>query len=182
MAGMIETDRLLLRRWRDDDVAPMTAINSDPDVMRWIGDGSTRGEQETRARIEAIEREWDSAGFGLFAVEVRATGQLAGFAGLAVPRFLPEILPAVEIGWRLGKPFWNQGIGTEAARAALRFGLVDRDLARIVSIAQAGNHASERIMAKLGMRLERETTDLTCRRAVRVWEISQADYLAGQPG
>jgi RimJ/RimL family protein N-acetyltransferase len=99
-----------------------------------------------------------------------------------VPYFLPEILPAVEIGWRLGRPFWNQGIGTEAARAALRFGLIDRDLERIVSIAQAGNDASERIMAKLGMRLERETTDQTCTREVRVWEITRDDYLAGQPG
>ena len=182
MAVMLETDRLLLRRWRDDDVAPMTAINSDPHVMRWIGDGSTRDEQETRSRIRAIEREWDAVGFGLFAVEIRATGQLAGFAGLAVPYFLPEVLPAVEIGWRLGRPFWNQGIGTEAARAALRFGLIDRDLARIVSIAQVGNDASERIMAKLGMRVERETTDRTCTREVRVWEITRDEYLAGQPG
>ncbi len=175
----IDTPRLVLRRWRDDDIAPMTAINADPQVMRWIGDGSTRDEQRTRAGITACEHEWDTKGFGLFAVEVRATGELAGFTGLSVPDFLPEVMPAVEIGWRLGRQFWGQGIATEAARAALRFGLVHCELERIVSIAQVGNSASERIMAKLGMHLERETVDPTCGRPVRVHEITRADYVSG---
>ena len=73
----------------------------------------------------------NSGGFGIFAVQVRATGELAGMTGLAVPRFLPEVMPAVEIAWRLGRPFWNQGIATEAARAALDFGLTGRGLDRI---------------------------------------------------
>jgi RimJ/RimL family protein N-acetyltransferase len=81
-------------------------------------------------------------------------------------------MPTVEIGGRLGRPFWGQGLTTEAALAALRFGLIDRGLKRIVSIAQVGNDASERIMAKLGMRLDRETVDPTCNRPVR------ADYMA----
>ena len=177
------TPRLMLRRWREDDVAPMSAINADPQVMRWIGDGSIRDERQTKAGIEACEREWDRHGFGLFALELRATGELIGFTGLAVPEFLPEVMPAVEIGWRLGCPFWGQGLATEAARAALRFGLIDRGLDRIVSMAQAGNDASERIMGKLGMGLERETVDPTCNRPVRVYAITKADYVsAGQGG
>jgi RimJ/RimL family protein N-acetyltransferase len=168
----IETPRLVLRRWGSGDVTPMSAINADPEVMRWIGDGSVRTEQQTRAAIEAIEHEWDSHGFGLFAVEVRATGELAGFTGLSVPDFLPEVMPAVEIGWRLGQAFWGQGIATEAARAALGFGLADRGLERIISIIQTGNNASERIAAKLNMHLERETVAPTCRRPVRVYEIT----------
>jgi RimJ/RimL family protein N-acetyltransferase len=106
----------------------MSAINADPQVMRWIGDGSIRDERQTKAGIGACEREWDRHGFGLFALELRATGELIGFTGLAVPEFLPEVMPAVEIGWRLGRPFWGQGLATEAARAALRFGLIDRGL------------------------------------------------------
>ena len=177
----ISTPRLVLRRWREDDVTPMSAINADSEVMRWIGDGSIRDEQQTRAGIEAWEHEWDRHGFGLFALELRTTGELIGFAGLAVPGFLPEVMPAVEIGWRLGHPFWGRGLATEAARVALRFGLIDRGLERIVSIAQVGNDASERIMDKLGMRLERETVDPTCNRRVRVHAIRKADYLsAGQ--
>jgi len=173
----------MLRRWREDDIAPMSAINADPQVMRWIGDGSMRDERQTKAGIEACEREWDRHGFGLFALELRATRELIGFTGLAVPEFLPEVMPAVEIGWRLGCPFWGQGLATEAARAALRLGLIDRGLERIVSIAQVGNAASERIMGKLGMRLEREMVDPTCHRPVRVHAITKADYIsAGQGG
>ena len=169
----IETTRLVLRRWSEHDVAPLATINADPEAMRWIGDGSTRTEQQTRASIEAWERHWDTQGFGLFAVEVRATGELAGLVGMAVPSFLPEIMPAVEIAWRLGRSFWGQGLATEAARAAMRFGLADGGLERIVSIVQVGNDASERIMVKLGMRLERETIDPATRRPLRVYEITR---------
>jgi RimJ/RimL family protein N-acetyltransferase len=178
----ISTPRLVLRRWREDDVTPMSAINADPEVMRWIGDGSVRDEQQTRAGIVAWEREWDRRGFGLFALELRTDGELIGFAGLAVPEFLPEVMPAVEIGWRLGRRFWGRGLATEAARAALRFGLIERGLQRIVSIAQVGNDASERIMGKLGMRLDREMVDPTCDRPVRVHAITRAQYLAACPG
>ncbi len=154
----------------------MSAINADPEVMRWIGDGSVRDEQQTRAGIEAWEHQWDRA-FGLFALELRGTGELIGFTGLAVPEFLPEVTPAVEIDWRLGRHFWGRA-RPEAARAALRFGLIDRGLERIVSIVQVGNNASERIMDKLDMQLELETVDLTCGRPVRVHEITKAQYLS----
>ncbi len=178
----ISTPRLVLRRWREDDVAPMSAINADPEVMRWIGDGSVRDEQQTKAGIEAWERQWDQRGFGMFALQLRATGELIGFTGLAVPEFLPEVMPAVEIGWRLGRPFWGRGLATEAAAAALRFGLIDRHLDQIISIAQVGNDASERIIGKLGIRLARETVDPTCDRPIRVHAITRAQYLAADPG
>jgi RimJ/RimL family protein N-acetyltransferase len=183
MAGVISirTARLVLRRWREDDVTPMSAINADPEVMRWIGDGSVLDEQQTKAAIEGWERQWNRHGFGLFALELPATGELIGFTGLAVPEFLPEVLPAVEIGWRLGRPFWGLGLATEAARAALRFGLIDCGQEQILSIAQVGNDASERIMGKLGMRLERETVHPACGRPVRVHAISKTQYLAAGP-
>lgn len=167
------TPRLLLRRWREADIAPMTTINSDPEVMRWIGDGSVRDQEEqTRSSLALWEHGWETEGFGLFAVEVRATGELAGFTGLSVPHYLPEVLPAVEIGWRLGRPFWGRGLATEAARAALDFGLGERGLERIVSIVQVGNDASERVMNKLGMRVERGTVDPACGRPVRVHAVT----------
>ncbi|MFC3493940.1 GNAT family N-acetyltransferase [Glycomyces rhizosphaerae] len=169
---VLETPRLILRRWREEDVAPMAAINADPDVMRWIRDGSVRDERQTRDGIKAWEREWETEGFGLFALEERATGQMVGFTGLAVPRFLPELLPAVEVGWRLGSVHWGQGLATEAATAVVRFGFEERGLERIVSVAQVGNDASERIMVKLGMRLFHETVSPGSGRRVRVFELS----------
>ncbi|MFG2503158.1 GNAT family N-acetyltransferase [Streptomyces sp. NPDC048441] len=170
---LILTPRLVLRRWREADIAPISAISSDPEVMRWIGDGSVHdGVEQTRSTVAGWEHGWETEGFGLFAVEVRATGELAGFTGLAVPHYLPEVLPAVEIGWRLGRSFWGQGLATEAARAALDFGFTDRGLQRIVSIAQVGNDASERIMNKLGMCVERATLDPYCGRAIRVHALN----------
>ncbi|MFF2619486.1 GNAT family N-acetyltransferase [Kitasatospora sp. NPDC058046] len=173
----LETPRLILRRWREEDVAPMAAVNADPEVMRWIRDGSVRDEQQTRDGIRAWEAEWEARGFGLFAVEIRSTGELAGFTGLSVPSYLPEVLPAVEVGWRLGRAHWGWGLATEAAAAAVRFGFEERGLERIVSIAQVGNDASERIMTKLGMRLDRETVNPTGGRRVRVFALSADQYV-----
>lgn len=168
---LIETDRLSMRRWQASDVQTMSRINADPAVMQWIGSGSIADENRTRQAIGAWEAEWQDEGFGLFAVERRGTRRLLGFTGLSVPAFLPEVLPAVEIGWRLDRAAWGQGIATEAARAVLEFGFAQRRLERIVSIAQVGNGASLRIMAKLGMRHERTTVDPTCGRTVEVHEI-----------
>lgn len=87
----------------------MAEINADPEVMRWIGDGSVRDLEETAEDIERWEEEWDDEGFGLFAVELLGSGELIGFAGLSVPEFLPELAHEVEIGWRLARPFWGRG-------------------------------------------------------------------------
>ena len=171
----LTTSRLLLRRWREDDLPAMAAINADPEVMRWIGDGTPIDDEATAAATARSEQHWETHGFGLFAVEIRATGQLAGFTGLNTPYSLPEVLPAVEIGWRLGRRYWGQGIATEAARAALDFGFTDRRLDRVVSIHQLGNDASGRIMQKLGMQLYREITDNRGRR-VRIYAIGRDEY------
>ncbi|MGW1542190.1 GNAT family N-acetyltransferase [Streptomyces sp. NPDC002309] len=154
----IRTPRLLLRRWHDDDLVPMADINADPRVMRWIGDGSTRDLERTAEDIERWEEEWDEEGFGLFAVELLASGELAGLTGLSVPEFLPEVLPAVAISWQLGSQFWGQGYASEAAHATLEFALQDRGLDHVVGINRVGDEASENVLRKLGMTPDRETT------------------------
>nr|ACX83639.1 unknown [uncultured soil bacterium V167] len=172
----IRTPRLILRRWTDDDLVPMAEINADPEVMRWIGDGSVRDLEETAEDIERWEEEWDEEGFGLFAVELIASGELIGFAGLSVPEFLPEVLPAVEIGWRLGRPFWGQGYASEAAHAALEFALQDRGLDRVVGIAHISNTASENVMRKLGMSPERDVNHPVFGVPLRVYAIDLTEY------
>ncbi|MFB6632218.1 GNAT family N-acetyltransferase [Streptomyces sp. NPDC056362] len=174
----ILTPRLLLRRWNDDDLVPMAEINADPEVMRWIGDGSVRDLEETAEAIERYEEEWDEEGFGLFAVEILGSGELIGFAGLSVPDFLPEVLPAVEIGWRLGRPYWGQGYASEAAHAVLEFALQDRGLDRVIAIAHPGNRASENVMRKLGMVPERETSHPVLGLPLRVHAIDLTEYTA----
>ncbi|MEV7796942.1 GNAT family N-acetyltransferase [Streptomyces sp. NPDC087512] len=153
----IRTPRLLLRSWRDDDLIPMADINADPRVMRWIDDGSVRDLDRTAEDIERWEEEWDEEGFGLFAVELLASGELIGFTGLSVPEFLPEVMPAVAISWRIGSQFWGQGYASEAAHATLEFALQDRGLDRVIGINRTGDNASENVIRKLGMAPERET-------------------------
>lgn len=165
----ITTDRLLLRRWKPEDHAPFAAICADPDVMRHIGTGATRTAAEAAQSIRSFEKEWAERGFGLFAVESRDSGDLLGFTGLSWPSFLPEILPSVEIGWRFSKAHWGKGYASEAAAAALSFGVNELALADIVSICQIENAASARIMRKLRMVHDRRTLDPTCARAVDVY-------------
>lgn len=165
----IKTGRLLLRRWRDDDLEPFADMCSHPEVMRYIGSGASRTRAQAQASIEAYERGWKENGFGLFAVERLEDRRFLGFTGLSEPSFLPEIMPAVEIGWRLARQSWGKGYASEAALAALDFGLTKRGLREIVGVYQAENHASGRIMQKLGMHFDRETIDPTCGRLVRVY-------------
>ena len=169
------TARLRLRRWREADVGAMAAINADPEVMRWIGDGSVFDHAATTAEIAAFEQVWQSYGFGRFAVEIRDTGDLAGFTGMAIPEDVPDVMPAVEIGWRLGRPYWGRGLATEAAQAALQFAFTGGGLDRVVGIHVVGNDSSARVMLKLGMHFERETSDIVYGRALHVYAINRGE-------
>ncbi len=170
-ATSLETPRLLLRRWQDQDLDGFAAVNAQPEVMRYIHDGRTLDRAATAERLATYQRHWDEHGFGLYAVEVKETGELAGFTGLAVPTFLPEIMPAVEIGWRLGRAYWGRGLATEAARCVVAHARAGLGLRRLVSIHVVGNEASARVMVKLGMTLERETVQPDTGREVRVYAM-----------
>ncbi|MEZ0066294.1 RimJ/RimL family protein N-acetyltransferase [Streptacidiphilus sp. MAP12-20] len=174
----LKTQRLLLRGWRDDDLDALAAIYADPEVMRYIRDGSVHDRAGTAAALTRMREMWAERGFGLFAAEELESGTLVGWVGLAVPTFLPEVLPAVEIGWRLARPYWGRGFATEGARVALRFGFEEAGLDRVVSICHPDNTASERVMTKLGLRLERETVVPAHGGRVRVLAISREEYAA----
>jgi RimJ/RimL family protein N-acetyltransferase len=147
---VIRTERLILRRWRDADRAPFAALNADPEVMRHMPAVLTRaGSDELAARIDG---HFDRHGFGLWAVEVVASGDFVGFVGLAVPRFEAAFTPCVEIGWRLARAAWGHGYATEAARASSRHGFEVLGLAEIVSFTSVGNAASRAVMERIGMR------------------------------
>lgn len=110
---------------------------------------------ESDAVIDRIEAHFRQHSFGLWAAELRQSGELAGFIGLAVPRFTTHFTPCVEIGWRLGARFWGQGLATEGAREAMRYGFEEARLSEIVSFTVAQNLRSTRVMEKLGMRRDR---------------------------
>ncbi|MEU4467602.1 GNAT family N-acetyltransferase [Streptomyces sp. NPDC024017] len=153
----IRTPRLLLRRWLDDDLVPLSEIHADPAVMQRIGDGAPRSLDETAEDIEAWEEEWDEEGFGMFAVELLGSGELAGAVGLSVADAPAEIAGQVAISWRLGRVFWGQGYASEAAHATLEFALQDRGLDRVVAVCRTDDSASANVLDKLGMQMEGTT-------------------------
>ena len=176
-APRLETERLLLRRWDvEADLDAYAALCADPEVMRYIGDGDTRTRVECAEQLMAFELSWTKLGFGLFAAEPVDSGELVGFVGLAIPDFLPEIMPAVEIGWRLSRTSWGKGYATEAARAVLAFSFDELGFERLVSVHVVGNDASGNVMKKIGMHLDRETTHPRNGRAVRVLRDRPSDH------
>ncbi|MFF3728696.1 GNAT family N-acetyltransferase [Streptomyces erythrochromogenes] len=172
----IRTPRLLLRLWTDDDLVPLSEIHADPEVMRWIGDGSTLGLDETAEAIERWEEEWDEEGFGLFAVELLGSGELIGAVGLSVLEDLPDARADVQISWLLGRQYWGQGYASEAAHATLEFALQDRGLDRVVAVCRLGDTASENVIRKLDMVRERETADPRHGHAVEIHGIDLTEY------
>jgi RimJ/RimL family protein N-acetyltransferase len=143
------TPRLKLRRWREDDLEAFAALNADSAVMEHFPGTLTRRESE--ALVETIEDGFEADGFGLWAVEVRETGEFVGFTGLDVPEFEADFMPAVEVGWRLARSAWGHGYATEAARAAVSFGFEEVGLGEIVSFTTPANRRSRAVMERLGM-------------------------------
>ncbi|MGW3401990.1 GNAT family N-acetyltransferase [Streptomyces zhihengii] len=142
------TARLVLRHWRDCDLAPWAAMNADPAVRENLGALLTR--EQSDASVARFRADFDRRGYGWWAVEVQDTGEFVGFAGLddtedAMP------LTGVEIGWRLARPAWGRGYATEAARAVLAHGFGALGLAGIFAVTTAGNLRSQAVMHRIGM-------------------------------
>jgi RimJ/RimL family protein N-acetyltransferase len=149
MQTEIRTERLRLRRWRTEDLAPFAALNSDPMVVEYLAGPLTR--EQSDSLVERIEAHFDQHGFGWFAAEVVEDRSFAGFIGLSIPRFEAHFTPCVEIGWRLASRCQGRGYATEGARAALAFGFETLALEGIVSFTVPANVRSRRVMEKLGM-------------------------------
>jgi ribosomal-protein-alanine N-acetyltransferase len=139
----IATRRLLLRQWCEEDLAPFAALNGDPEVMRYFPATLTRAESDELAR--------HIHGWGLWAVEVGGGPAFIGFVGLNRVRFEAHFTPAIEIGWRLDRPYWGHGYATEAAAAGLSFAFDVLECPEVVSFASLLNERSMRVMRRLGM-------------------------------
>jgi ribosomal-protein-alanine N-acetyltransferase len=146
---MLRTDRLVLRGWRDDDLAPFAALNADRVVMEHFPATLTR--EQSDALASRIRTAFEQHGFGLWAVEVPGEAPFIGFVGLAVPAFEAPFMPAVEVGWRLAREHWGRGYASEGARAVLAFGFDRAALDEIVSFTSTTNRRSQAVMARIGM-------------------------------
>ncbi|MGB7859195.1 MAG: GNAT family N-acetyltransferase [Acidimicrobiia bacterium] len=145
----LQTQRLVLRRWRDDDLDGFAAINADPVVMEYFA--STLSREETANFIVRIEHQFHEHGYGLWALELASTRKLIGYTGLWIPGFDAPFTPAVEVGWRLARDSWGNGYATESAKAVLTFGFDHAGLDEIVSFTIPANKRSSAVMERLGM-------------------------------
>lgn len=170
---VLGTPRLLLRRFRLDDLADHARLYAQPEVTRFLGGGPFEGEQaarRSRAAVEMFVEHWARHGFGVWAVLDRVGGGLIGQCGL---KYLPES-PDVELLYAIDPAYWGRGLVTEAAAAALADGFDRTDLPRIVAVTRPEHGASRRVMDKLGMRYEGEVTVYGLRAVL--YAISRAEF------
>jgi RimJ/RimL family protein N-acetyltransferase len=149
----LTTERLLLRPFIEDDVAPLHALMQDADVMRYVGDRRVPTLQETWRAVAGWIGHWALRGYGLWAVVERDTGEVIGRAGL----INPIDWPGPEVGYLLGKRWWGRGYATEAAAAAMAWGFTTIGFERLISLIDPANAPSIAVAERLGETLLGET-------------------------
>lgn len=153
---LIETERLVLRLPRVEDAADLAVAYSDPEAVRYLGDGTTSTLAEVEAAIPQWLERWEMWGLGFFSLERRGDGRVLGRAGFL--QWDPETWEIggseTEIGWLLGQEHWGRGYATEAALALRDWAFEERGLSRLISLIQHGNLRSVRVAEKIGERYE----------------------------
>ena len=146
----IETERLLLRQWRDGDWHGLHRTYGDPEVMAWIGSAAV-DVAATAAAVGRMSMHWRLLGYGMFALEERSTGELVGRVGLMLHPDWPLDGPKIEVGWTLQRSAWGRGYATEGAKASLVFGFEVLRLPSIFSMTRPDNARSRKVMERCGL-------------------------------
>ena len=145
----LNTDRLLLRQWRDADRDPWAALCADSEVMQFLSSNRDRATSDTA--IDRWRSRIDAQGWSFWAVEIKSTSEFIGMAGLQVPAEPHPCLPCTEIGWRLARAYWGQGYASEAATRILSFAFTDLKVHEVVASTAVGNKRSSAVMQRIGM-------------------------------
>ncbi|MEU0602851.1 GNAT family N-acetyltransferase [Streptomyces sp. NPDC006393] len=144
----LRTERLVLRGWRETDLAPWAVMNADPEVRKYFPGVLTR--EQSDASVARFQAELERRGWGWWAVEVIDTGEFIGFTGLdPVEDGMP--FTGVEAGWRLARSAWGHGYATEAAQAVVTFGFDSLALPEILAVTTVTNLRSQAVMRRIGM-------------------------------
>ncbi|MEM6644423.1 MAG: GNAT family N-acetyltransferase [Bacteroidota bacterium] len=145
---ILETDRLILRQITPLDFKELFKMNSDAQIMKYVGDGSIRTHQQMTKELEMLISHYTKKpGLGIWATELKVKNCFVGASGLVYYDNTPEI----EVGYRMKREFWNNGYATEASKGLLRYGFEKLNLKKIVSSAHVENVASRRVLEKIGM-------------------------------
>lgn len=149
----LETERLILRMFREDDAEAYADLCADPEVMRYLGEGKPLSTLEAWRHMAFLVGHWQLRGYGHFAAEEKSSGKLAGRVG-----FLnPAGWPGFELGWTLAREFWGNGYATEGARRALKYAFEELDREHVISLINPNNMASIKVAERLGEKLEGKT-------------------------
>ena len=151
---MLKTQRLILREFRQEDLAQLAPILADPQVMKFSPTGILSVEQ-TRMKINGFIASYEKHGFGKWAILLKECNKLIGYCGIAVEQVDNVYEP--EIGYRLAPEFWGRGLATEATSATIQYGFEQFKLPYLLGIVEPANTASVRVLEKLGMKYERKT-------------------------
>jgi len=146
---IIETERLILRQWRKDDLEPFAKLNADERVREFFL--STLSHKESYSLIEDFSSLIAKNGWGFWAVSCKKNDEFVGMIGLAEVTFSAPFTPAVEIIWELAYEHWRKGYATEGARAAIDFAFSKLELDEVVAFAKIGNQRSRKVMERIGM-------------------------------
>ena len=147
---MIETPRLILRRWRDSDREPFAALHADHRVMDWLG-REPYSRQQSDLRIDRFEAQFETLGYGFLALQRKVDAKFVGFVGLAPVDEGPPAPQGVEFVWRLSFDAWGQGYASEAAEAVMADGFGRVKLQDILAYTAATNLRSQSVMRRIGM-------------------------------
>ncbi|HEY3948154.1 GNAT family N-acetyltransferase [Phenylobacterium sp.] len=147
--AMIETPRLLLRRWRDTDWPAFAAMNADPEVMHDLGGPITRAESD--GKLDRYAAAFDRDGLSRWVIEDRGSAEFLGYAGL-LHRASHPLGAHFDLAWRLERTAWGRGYATEAASAALNDAFMRVGLVEAFAYTSRENLRSQAVMARLGLR------------------------------
>ncbi len=173
---VVETERLILRGWRDGDFDPLARMLANAAVMDFLGGVQPR--PDAWRSLALYIGHWSLRGYGFWVVERKSDRAFLGRVGL----WRPEGWPDIEIGWALDRPYWGSGYATEAAKAARDYGFRTYPMiARLISLIDPANRASERVAQRLGeTKGASATIAISGHRYTRdVWEISRERWISG---
>lgn len=146
---LFTSPRLGFRPWFLDDLEEFAAMNADPVVMKHFP--KPLNKEESVEFLNRLVKHYSTHGYCYFAVEIKERGEFIGFIGLAYQTFDSHFTPATDIGWRLKKSAWGRGYATEGAKRCLKYAFEDLQLERVISTCTLHNHASEKVMQKIGL-------------------------------
>ena len=166
----LQTERLRMRWFREEDYEQFCKISADPEVMRFLGDGKPMAAMDVWRQMATFMGHWYFRGYGVWAVEEKSTGKLVGRIGF----MNPAGWPGFELGWTLGREFWGRGFATEGARRALEYAFTDMDRDHVISLIAPDNVASIKVAERLGEKVEGQTEVIG--REVLVYGIGRDDW------